>query len=83
MLRILFILLLSIFGLQCTPKPYQPNYNTQKSHNNTMKERKAIVTKQAEREIRRSNLQRKRARKKRSARHLEKKANKYNKKLVK
>ena len=83
MIRILFIFLLSILGLQCSQRPYQPNYNQQTSHNNTIKTRNKIVQKQANTEIRRSNLQRKRARKTKEAKHQNKKANKYSKKLVK
>lgn len=83
MLRILFILLLSILGLQCSNRPYQPNYNQQKDHNNTVKARGKIVQDQANKEIRRSNLQRKRARKTRQAKHQTKKSNKFSKKLVK
>ena len=83
MLRILFIFLLSILGLQCSQRPYQPNYNQQTNHNNTVKTRNKIVQKQADDEIRRSNLQRKRARKTREAKHQTKKATKYSKKLVK
>lgn len=83
MLRLLFILILVIVGLRCSKRPYQPNYNNHVSHNDVVKSRDKIVLKQAEREIRRSNLQRKRARKERSARHLNKKANKYSRKLVK
>jgi hypothetical protein len=83
MLRILFIFLLSILGFQCSQRPYQPNYNQQTSHNNTVKTRNKIVQKQADDEIRRSNLQRKRARKTKEAKKQTKKANKYSKKLVK
>ncbi len=83
MLRILFIFLVLILGLQCSQRPYQPNYNQETSHNNTVKTRNKIVQKQADHEIRRSNLQRKRARKTRKAKQLNKKADKYSKKLVK
>ena len=83
MLRILFIFLLSILGFQCSQRPYQPNYNKQTSHNNTIKTRNKIVQDHANDEIRRSNLQRKRARKTRDAKHQNKKATKYSKKLVK
>lgn len=82
MLRILFIFLILILGLQCTPKPYQPNYNKDISHNDVVRNRNAIVQKQANREIKRSNDQRRKARKKRATRRLSRKAEKYSKKLV-
>ncbi len=82
MLRILFILLISILGMQCTPRPYQPNYNKHVSHNDVVKSRAKMVQKQANREIKRSNLQRKRARKDRSLKHIGKKAKRHSKKLV-
>ncbi len=83
MLRFLFIFLVLILGLQCSHRPYQPNYNQQTSHNNTIKSRSAIIDRQSRQEIRRSNLQRKRARKDRKVKKLNKKANKYSRKLVK
>jgi uncharacterized protein YlxW (UPF0749 family) len=81
--RILFIFFLAILGFNCSHKPYQPNYNQQTSHNNTIKSRSAIIDRQSRQEIRRSNLQRKRARKDRKVKKLNKKANKYSRKLVK
>lgn len=83
MLRIIFVFFVLILGFQCAKKPYQPNYNTRQTHNETVKSRTRMVQKHADWEIRRSNLQRKRARKDRVARHMNKKAEKYSKKLVK
>jgi hypothetical protein len=81
--QILLIFFLAILGFDCSHRPYQPNYNQQTSHNNTIKSRSAIIDKQSRQEIRRSNLQRKRARKDRKVKRLNKKASKYSKKLVK
>lgn len=82
MLRILYILLVLILCMQCTPKPYQPNYNKDISHNDVMKNRGSMIQRHADREINRYNKQRKKARKKHSAKRLNKKAEKYSKKLV-
>ena len=82
MLRILYIFLIMILCMQCNPKPYQPNYNKDISHNDVVKNRNAMVQRQAEREIKRANKQRKKERKKHSAKKLQKKAEKYSKKLV-
>ena len=82
MLRILYIFLIVILCAQCSPKPYQPNYNKDVSHNDVMKNRNAIVQKQANREIKRVNKQRKQARKQHSSKRLNRKAEKYSKKLV-
>lgn len=82
MLRILYIFLVMILCTQCNPKPYQPNYNRDVSHNDVVKNRNAMVQRQADREIKRANKQRKQARKKHSAKRLQRKAEKYSKKLV-
>lgn len=71
-----------ILCMQCNPKPYQPNYNRDISHNDVVKNRGAMVQSHANREIKKANKQRKKARKKHSAKRLQKKADKYSKKLV-
>ena len=62
MKRILFIFLFLMLGIRCAPKPYQPNYNREVSHNSVIAVRNSMVQKQADKEIRRMNLQRKKAR---------------------
>jgi hypothetical protein len=83
MIRILFLCLISLVLLCCAHRPYQPNYNKDVSHNDVIKNRQAMIQKQADGEIKRLNKQRKKERKRRSAKHLNKKADKYSKKLVK
>ena len=82
MKRILFIFLLLMLGMRCAPKPYQPNYNREVSHNRVVATRNSMVQKQADKEIRRMNLQRKKARKRMAAKHKSKKAEKNSKKLI-
>ena len=71
-----------MLGIRCAPKPYQPNYNREVSHNSVIAVRNSMVQKQADKEIRRMNLQRKKARKRMAAKHKSKKAEKDSKKLV-
>ncbi len=82
MKRILFIFLFLMLGIRCGPKPYQPNYNREVSHNSVIAARNTMVQKQADGEIRRMNLQRKKARKRMAAKHKSKKAEKNSKKLI-
>lgn len=83
LLRFLLFFFIMMLGLQCSHRPYQPNYNTKTNHNAVVKERNRMVTKQAMHEIRRSNKQRAKARRSRAAKRENKKAIKYSKKLIK
>ena len=83
LLRILVLIFIMMLGLQCSQRPYQPNYNTKSNHNAVVKERNKMVTRQAKREIKRSNKQRSKARRSRKAKRENNKAAKYAKKLIK
>ena len=83
MIRKLFIFLILILGLNCTNKPYQPVYDRNSSHNANVASRDKMVRKHADSDIKRINKQRKRARKKRAAKHALRRAEKDSKKLIK
>jgi len=83
LLRYLLFIFILMLGLQCSHRPYQPNYNTKTNHNAVVKERNRMVTRQAKHEIKRSNKQRAKARRSRKAKRENKKAAKYAKKLIK
>jgi hypothetical protein len=68
MFRLLLFLLLSLVAVQCSKKPYRPNYNQSKTHNGAVSMRSKMVQKQCEKDIKASNKARKKASKKRVTR---------------
>lgn len=83
MIRKLFIFLILILGLNCTNKPYQPNYDNHSDHNSTVGARDKMVRAHANKEINKINKRRKKARKKRAAKSASRRAEKDSKKLIK
>lgn len=81
MFRLLFILFLAFVTIQCSPKPYKPNYNQSRTHNGDVAMRTRMVQKQCKRDIKNANKARKKASRKRvnkmNKRH-EKKSEKRN-----
>jgi hypothetical protein len=61
LLRILIILLLAITSIQCSNKPYQPNYNKARNHNGDLAGRSRIIERQTKRDINAANKARRKA----------------------
>lgn len=66
--RILIILLLAITTIQCSDKPYQPNYNRARTHNGDLAGRGRMIERQTKRDIKAANKARKKASRKRVVR---------------
>lgn len=85
-LRILILVFVTLLSIQCGNKPYQPNYNTSRTHNGDIAGRNRMVQRQCNRDIKAANKARKRASKKRvnrmNKRH-EKRSDKKKKKYSK